>query len=289
MLLTMSAITTRSTLMKIFIDSADVGQIQEAFSWGIVDGITTNPSLIKKAYEKVKASGEKISMHDYICRILESAEDTPVSLEVIGPSEEDMTAQGRYLFETFNKISHNVVVKIPVNPNLEMNGGHRYDGLKSIRTLSQEGVPINTTLIFTPEQAWAAAKAGAAFVSPFAGRIDDLIRTRLGKPFDKTAYFPADGLRKTDGQIEIEDEGIHSGVHLVEQIVDIFMTYDFDCEILAASLRNPRQVRECALAGADVATIPFEVIQSLVEHEKTVEGMKAFCADVVPEYRDLFK
>ncbi|MAG57175.1 MAG: transaldolase [Planctomycetes bacterium] len=273
--------------MKIFIDSADIDQIQEAFSWGIVDGITTNPSLIKKSYEKVQASGEKISMHDYICRILENAEDTPVSLEVIGPSEKDMTAQGRFLYETFNRIAGNVVVKIPVNPNLQLGGDHRYDGLKSIRSLAQSGIPVNCTLIFTPEQAWAAAKAGAAYVSPFAGRIDDMLRKRLGGEFSKTDYYPAEGKRDDDGNLVADDNGVYSGVHLVEQCVDIFQAYDLDCEVLAASLRNPRQVRECALVAADVSTIPFAVIRDMVEHPKTVEGMNAFCADVVPEYRDL--
>lgn len=274
--------------MKIFIDSADIDQIQEAFSWGICDGITTNPSLIKQAYQKVQASGEDLSMHDYICRILETAGDTPVSLEVIGTSEAEMTSEGRYLYDTFNKVANNVVVKIPVNPSLEAGSDARYDGLKSIRTLSQAGIPINCTLIFTPEQAWAAAKAGATFVSPFAGRIDDLLRKNLGDPFDKTDYFPAEGLRNADGSPRIDDNGICSGVELVEQCVDIFQTFDLDCEVLAASLRNPRQVRECALAGADVATIPFGVIRDMVDHAKTVEGMNAFCADVVPEYREMF-
>jgi len=274
--------------MKIFIDSADIDQIQEAFSWGIVDGITTNPSLIKQAFEKAQASGEKTSMHDYICRILENAGDTPVSLEVIGTGENEMTSEGRFLYETFNKVANNVVVKIPVNPSLEAGSETRYDGLKAIKTLSQAGIPINCTLIFTPEQAWAAAKAGAAFVSPFAGRIDDLLRKNLGDPFDKTEYFPAEGLLNADGSTRIDDNGICSGVQLVEQCVDIFQTFDLDCEVLAASLRNPRQVRECALVGADVATIPFGVIRDMVDHNKTVEGMNAFCADVVPEYRELF-
>ncbi len=281
---------TRETQpMKIFIDSADIDQIQEAFSWGIVDGITTNPSLIKQAYEKVKASGENISMHDYLCRILETAGDAPVSLEVIGTSETDMTAEGRFLYDTFNKIASNVVVKIPINPSLEANSDRRYDGLKSIKTLSSAGIPINCTLIFTAEQAWAAAKAGASFVSPFAGRIDDLLRKNMGDAFDKTEYFPAEGLRNSDGEPRIDDNGVHSGVHLVEQCVDVFQTFDFDCEVLAASLRNPRQVRECALVGADVATIPFNVIRDMIDHQKTVEGMNAFCDDVVPEYRALFE
>jgi transaldolase len=273
--------------MKIFIDSADLDQIREAFSWGIVDGITTNPSLIKKAVEKTKSSGENIGLEDYICRVLETAGDSPVSLEVIATSDEEMTAQGRFLYRQFNHVAHNVVVKIPVNPGLEANSPKRWDGLKSIRTLASEGIPINTTLIFTPEQAMLAAKAGAAYVSPFAGRIDDDLRKKAGLPVAKNDYFPAGGIEK-DGK-PVDDGGIVSGVELIEQIVTLFANYHFECEVLAASLRHPRQVRECAVAGADISTIPFEVLREMLEHHKTVEGMKAFVADVVPEYANLFK
>src|SRR5262245_38975624 len=136
--------------MKIFIDSADLDQIREAFSWAIVDGITTTPSLIHTPVEEPQSGGEKPSLEDYICRVLETAGDAPVSLEVIGTTEEEMTAQGRFLYRRFNPVAHNVVVKIPVNPGCEPNYAGRYDGLKSIRTLSTEGIPINTTLIFTP-------------------------------------------------------------------------------------------------------------------------------------------
>jgi transaldolase len=270
--------------MKIYIDSADIEQIQEAFSWGIVDGITTNPSLIKAAFDK---AGDGVTMRDYISRILETAGEAPVSLEVIGPSEAAMTAQGLFLYETFNPVAGNVVIKVPVNPNLEAGGDMRYDGLKTIRAMAARGIPVNTTLIFTPEQAMLAAKAGARYVSPFAGRVDDKLRKDLGLSFEKTDYFPEDGLRDDDERLKIEDVGIHSGVHLVEQIASLFMVHDFECEVLAASLRNPRQVRECALAGADISTVPFKVIRDMVEHPKTVEGMNAFCADVVPEYRSL--
>jgi transaldolase len=273
--------------MKIFIDSADLDQIREAFSWGIVDGITTNPSLIKKAVEKTKSSGERVSLEDYIGRILETAGDAPVSLEVIGTTEDEMTAQGRHLFRRFNPVAHNVVVKIPVNPGCEPNSKVRYDGLKAIRTLASEGVPINTTLVFTPEQAMLAAKAGAAYVSPFAGRIDDDLRKRAGLSGGKFDYFPACGI-EADGK-PVSDGGIASGVDLVEQIVTLFANYHYECEVLAASLRHPRQVRECAVVGADIATIPFEVLREMLEHPKTVEGMKAFVADVVPEYADIFR
>ncbi|HMS18086.1 MAG TPA: transaldolase family protein [Planctomycetota bacterium] len=274
--------------MQIYIDSADIDQIREAFSWGIVDGITTNPSLIKAACEKMKAKGEKLTIGEAITRILESAEGTPVSLEVIGVDEESMTREGRLLFKHFNPIAGNVVVKVPVNPNLEQGGKRSYDALKTIKTLSSEGIPINATLIFTPEQAMAAAKAGAAYVSPFAGRIDDMLRTALGDPFKKTDYFPEDGLFDDDGILQVEDNGILSGVDLVKQCVLIMETHSLPCDVLAASLRNPRQVRECALAGADIATIPFDVIREMVEHSKTIEGMNAFVKDIVPEYRQLF-
>ena len=273
--------------MKIFVDSADIQQIREAFSWGIVDGITTNPSLIKKAYEKYGGGSEAPTMQDYIKRICEAAGAHPVSLEVIGPAEEDMTAQGRFLFETFNPVAGNVVVKIPVCPNLELGGDGAYDGLKSIKDLASSGVPINTTLIFTPEQALLAAKAGAAYVSPFAGRIDDMLRKDSGAEFGKEEYFPAEGLRDPSGRPGINDNGVRSGVHLVSDIVWLFEQQDIPCKVLAASLRNPRQVRECARAGAQVSTIPFGVIRDMVEHKKTVEGMKAFMDDVVPEYRAL--
>ena len=128
--------------MKIFIDSAEIDLIREAYSWGIVDGITTNPSLIKKAVEKLKAKGDKTSIEDYIKRILEAAGDSPVSLEVIGTTEAEMTKQGLFLYERFNPIAHNVVVKVPVNTSTEAGQSIRYDGLKTIKTLAAEGIPI---------------------------------------------------------------------------------------------------------------------------------------------------
>ncbi|HYC76247.1 MAG TPA: transaldolase family protein [Planctomycetota bacterium] len=275
--------------MKIFIDSADLDQIREAYAWGIVDGVTTNPSLIKKAVEKLKAGGARASIEDYIKRVLEAAAGTPVSLEVIGVTEEDMTRQGFFLYKTFNPVADNVVVKVPVNPACEPGSTRRYDGLKTIKTLASEGIPINTTLVFTPEQAFLAAKAGAAYVSPFAGRVDDELRKKSGHPGDRNSYFPAEGARKGDAPAPVDDNGVVSGVGLVDDIVQLFGVQDLDCEVLAASLRTPRQVRECALVGADAATIPFEVIRDMVDHYKTVEGMNAFVKDVVPEYADLFR
>jgi transaldolase len=274
--------------MRIFVDSADIQQIRESFSWGIVDGLTTNPSLIKQAFEKYGGTAEAPTMEDYVKRICETAGEHPVSLEVIGPSEKDMTSQGHFLFETFNSVAGNVVIKIPVCPNLSPGAEGAYDGLKAIKSLATAGIPVNTTLVFTVEQALLAAKAGAAYVSPFAGRIDDLLRKELGMDFGKTDYFPAEGMRESDGKLKITDNGTYSGVHLVDEIVRAFEIQDISCLVLAASLRNPRQVRECALAGAQVSTIPFGVIQEMVDHRKTIEGMQAFLNDVVPEYRDLF-
>lgn len=278
--------------MRIFVDSADIDQIRESYSWGIVDGITTNPSLIKKAVEGAKKKGDEASLETQIERILAVAGDTPVSLEVIGTTEKEMTEQGLYLYERFNKIANNVVVKIPVNSGLEPSSKVRFDALKTIKTLADRNIPVNTTLIFTPEQAMLAAKAGARYVSPFAGRIDDDLRGKFKLSGGKTDYFPMGGTKLTsggEGDGYANDNGMRSGVQLIEECVQLFANYAFDCEVLAASLRNPRQVRECALAGADVATIPFDVLQLMLEHHKTVEGMKAFVADIVPEYVDLFR
>jgi transaldolase len=141
----------------------------------------------------------------------------------------------------------------------------------------------------SPEQALLAAKAGADYISPFAGRIDDDLRKRTGLTFDKADYFPAEGLF-TEGAAElIHDKGIVSGVDLVLTIVEIFSVHDVDSQILAASVRNPQQVREVAQAGADIATVPFAVIQEMISHHKTREGMQSFCNDVVPEYRAIFE
>lgn len=273
--------------MKIYIDSADLDQIREAFSWGIVDGITTNPSLIKQAAQKHLGGGSSADLDAYIRRILELAgPERPVSLEVIASDRQGMERQGRFLHETYDEVANNVVVKVPINPNIEVGGESSYEGLQVIAALARDGIAINTTLVFTPEQAMLAAKAGARYVSPFAGRIDDLLRQRAGQSFDKGAYFPAEGRLEGDG-----DEGIVSGVHLVESTVQLFeaQALTAECEVLAASLRNPRQVRECAMVGSDIATIPFAVLRQMAEHEKTAEGMRAFIADVVPEYEGLFE
>ena len=155
----------------------------------------------------------------------------------------------------------------------------------SIKELSKLNIPTNCTLIFTPEQALLAAKSGATFVSPFAGRIDDYIRENNQVDFDKTNYFPIDGLEKEEKLLE--DNGIFSGIDLVQQCVEILRYYDFKTEVLAASLRNTRQVREAALVGSDCATLPFSVIKDMLKHPKTYEGMKKFTDDIIPEYLEI--
>ena len=273
-------------IIKIFIDSSKLSEINQAYDYGLLDGVTTNPSLIRAAVDEEKIKGGSIDIEDYIKKILLIAKGLPVSLEVIGTDSEKMIYEGRRIYKLFNPIAKNVYVKIPVNPSTGLKSTKNFDGLKAIKTLSGEGIPINCTLIFTPEQALMAAKAGASFVSPFAGRIDDLIRSENNLEFKKTDYFPAYGEEK-DGDI-LEDNGIISGIDLVAQIREIFDNYGIsETKILAASIRNARQTREAALAGADIATLPMSVIEELLIHPKTIEGMKGFIKDIVPEYRDL--
>lgn len=274
--------------MQIYIDTADIDEIKEAYSWGIVDGVTTNPSLIKKAAEKYK---DKIKdLGDYIKKILETVgEDCPVSLEVISTQEDAILREAHLLFETFNPVAENVVIKVPINPRLPKSEEDPYAGLKVLKKLDEENIPTNCTLVMTPEQALLAAKAGADFVSPFAGRIDDDLRKKAGVTFDKGDYFPAEGFIPQGESVCMDDNGIVSGVHLVHSIVEIFTIYDVDSEIIAASVRCAQQVRELAEVGADIATVPFTVIQSMISHHKTEEGMAAFCNDVVPEYRAIFE
>jgi len=273
--------------MKIFIDSAKVSEIEEAFSSGFLDGVTTNPSLLKVAVDELTARGEEIDLAQYIERILTVAEGTPVSLEVTEYTYERMVEQAKRIYERFNPVANNVYIKIPINPVFNGAEADEFDGLKAIKELSAENIPVNCTLIFTPEQALLAAKAGAAFVSPFAGRIDDYIRSQNDIQFKKEDYFPAQGIWR-DEQV-LEDNGVVSGIDLVEQIVEVFLRYDMTAEVLAASLRNARQAREAALAGADIATLPLYVIKDLVSHYKTREGMEKFIGDVLPEYVELTK
>jgi len=266
--------------MKIFIDTAKLSEIREAISWGIVHGVTTNPSLIKRAMNEVE---ENLKMEDYIKAILKVAgKGRDVSLEVIGLTEEEMYEQAKKLHNKFGGLFDNVAIKIPINPSLKETFASDFDGLKVTKRLSEENIKVNLTLIMTPEQAILGAIAGAKYVSPFAGRIDDFLRKKAGVDFKKDDYYEAGGRQGFD------DNGILSGVDLVEKTVQIFEKYNFKTEIIAASLRNARQVREVALTGAHIATIPFEVLKKMVSHPKTIEGMQKFTEDVVPEYKKLF-
>ena len=265
--------------MKVFVDTAKLSEIKAAIDLGVCDGVTTNPSLIKAAMDELK-----IGMEDYIkeiCKIVDKGK--PVSLEVISNSAEAMVREAKMLYEKFNPIANNVVIKIPISTATDLETHEGIDqGLKAIKELNNIGIKTNATLVMTPEQALLAAKAGATYVSPFAGRIDDYIRTNLGKKFEKSDYFPAQGLSGTD------DNGILSGVDLVTKIVDIYKNYDIKSEVIAASIRNPRQVREVALAGAHIATIPFSVVEEMTKHPKTVEGVIKFSQDTVEEYKKIF-
>ena len=147
--------------MKLFIDTADLDEIKEAISYGILDGVTTNPSLIKKAVEKLKKSGKEIDMESYIREILKICKGKPVSLEVIGTNYSEMVKEGKLLFKKFNSVAKNVYIKIPVDPCIESKCSSSADGIKAIKTLSKNGIPINCTLIFTPEQALLAAPLAA--------------------------------------------------------------------------------------------------------------------------------
>lgn len=273
--------------MKIFIDSADIDEIKEVKEYGILDGVTTNPSLIKKAVDKLKKKGKKIDMESYIKDILKVCKGIPVSLEVVGNTYEDMIKEGETLYKKFNPTAKNVYIKIPVNPCMEKECTHDSEGIEAIKKLTSKGIPINCTLIFTPEQALLAAKAGAKFVSPFAGRIDDYIREMNRIKFQKGDYFPAEGYVKR--KKVLNDKGIVSGTNLIEECVKIIKNSGTKTEVLAASIRNKRQFREAAEAGADIITVPFKVIKKLLRHYKSVEGMKKFTKDAVPEYKDLLK
>lgn len=269
-------------MLQIFLDSANLDEIKKVEEHGILDGVTTNPSLIKKA------SGEfGDDIEEYIKKILREAKGKPVSLEVIGTTYKEMVEEGENLYKKFNGVVKNVYVKIPVNPCLDELCTADFDGIKAIKELSKRKVPVNCTLIFTPEQALLAAKAGAKFVSPFVGREDDYIRKKYNIKFNKGDYFPDKG-KKKNGKF-IDDNGIVSGVDLIKEIREIFGKEKINTKILAASIRNKREFRECVLAGADIVTAPFEVLESLTKHFKTAEGMRDFAKDIVPEYAKLLK
>lgn len=208
--------------MKIFIDTANLKEIREAQAMGILDGVTTNPSLISK--EK----GDYREILKEICSVVKG----PVSAEVVSTQFEEMVQEARGLV----KLADNIVIKVPIN----------LEGLKVIKKLSSEGIRVNTTLIFSANQALLAAKAGASYVSPFVGRLDDIST---------------------------------EGMELIEQIATIYDNYDFETEILVASVRHPIHVLQAALAGADVATVPFNVLDKLLNHPLTDIGAEKFRKD----------
>jgi len=208
--------------MKFFIDTANIEQIREAASIGVLNGVTTNPTLISKE------SGKPEDILKEICEIV----DGPISAEVVALDWEGMVREGRELV----KIHKNIVVKIPITK----------DGLKAVKALAGENIRTNVTLIFTPLQALLAARAGASFVSPFVGRLDDISS---------------------------------DGMEMVAQIAQIFTNYDISTEIIVASIRHPLHVQDAALMGADIATIPFKVIEQLVKHPLTDKGIDQFLKD----------
>jgi transaldolase len=273
--------------MKLFIDSADIDEIKDAIELGILDGVTTNPSLIRKAVKKHKEIDPGLDMDRYIRSVLEICRGKSVSLEVIGTTFEEMVTEGELLFKKYNRVAKNVCVKIPVNPCLRENCEFSSDGIKAISYLSKKGIPVNATLIFTPEQALLAGKAGAKFVSPFMGRIDDHIRSTGKVKFDKKNYFPKEGMKK--GTKILNDDGIVSGVDLVARCVSILRNAHLSTEVLAASIRNKRQFREAAEVGSHVATVPYSVMRVLVDHPLSAKGMKGFVDDIVPEYSEVLQ
>lgn len=267
--------------MKLFLDSADLNEVKEASSWGIIEGVTTNPSLLKKALLVQKQEDLEL----YIRSILKAMNRLHVSLEITKSTPEEAIAEARALYKMFNHTARNVCIKVPVC--LSEKDVSLFDGLTVIREVSKMKIPVNATLIFTSEQAFLAAKAGAKFVSPFAGRVDDFLRDNVKMSYGKEDYFPAEGL-VVDSSL-LNDNGVVSGIDLVKRCVEILKKNDLKTEVIAASIRNVRQARECAEVGAHIATLPFNVIKSLLVHEKTFEGVKKFSEDVVEEYSALVK
>ncbi|HHV78819.1 MAG TPA: fructose-6-phosphate aldolase [Firmicutes bacterium] len=208
--------------MKLFLDTANISEIEEAVSWGVVSGVTTNPSLVSK---------ETGSFEDMVRRIAQLVRG-PVSAEVVSSKAEDMVIEGRRL----SALAKNIVVKVPMC----------IEGLKAIKALSSEGIRTNCTLVFSVNQALLASLAGADFVSPFIGRLDDI---------------GADGMQ------------------LVRDIVEIFHRHSIKCQVIAASIRHPMHVTAAAAAGADIATVPFRVLRQMVSHPLTDIGIQRFLED----------
>lgn len=209
--------------MKFFLDTANLDEIREATEMGLIDGITTNPSLVAKE--------GNIDFKEHVAKICEMVKGD-VSVEVTALDTEGMLREGR----EYATIAPNVVVKCPLT----------LDGLKATRSFRDEGTKVNVTLCFSAAQALLAAKAGASYISPFIGRLDDVAT---------------------------------NGMQLILDIVQIYENYGFATEVLAASIRHPMHIVDCALAGADVATMPFKVMQQLVKHPLTDKGLEAFLAD----------
>lgn len=209
--------------MKFFIDTANLDEIRECNELGLIDGVTTNPSLVAKE--------GNVDFKEHLAKICEMVKGD-ISAEVTALYTEGMLSEGR----DYAKVASNVVVKCPLT----------MDGLKATRQLREEGIKVNVTLCFSAAQALLAAKAGASYISPFIGRLDDIAQ---------------------------------DGMQLIRDIVQIYDNYGFATEVLAASIRHPMHIVDCALAGADVATIPFKVIQQLVKHPLTDKGLEAFLAD----------
>ncbi len=209
--------------MKIFVDTANLKEIREAASFGVLDGVTTNPSLIsKEGYKDIPKFYEEVS------KIVPG----PVSAEVIATDREGMLKEGRELA----KIAPNITIKVPLIK----------EGLKTVKTFTEEGIKTNVTLCFSPSQAVFAAKAGATMVSPFIGRLDDISQR---------------------------------GMDIIEQVVQIYANYGFTTEILVASVRNPMHFVEACLAGADICTVPFKVLEQLIKHPLTDIGLEKFLSD----------
>ncbi|MGD8777938.1 MAG: fructose-6-phosphate aldolase [Ignavibacteria bacterium] len=208
--------------MKFFIDTANINEIKEAASMGVLDGVTTNPSLVAK---------EGVDFIDLLKQIAEVV-DGPISAEVVSTDYDGIMKEAHELA----KIHDNIVIKVPLIP----------EGLKAVKSLSAEGIKTNVTLCFSPSQALLAAKAGATYISPFVGRLDDIS---------------------------------HDGMYLIEEIVQIYDNYGYETEVLVASIRHPLHLVEAAKMGADVATIPFAVIQKLFKHPLTDNGLSKFLSD----------
>jgi transaldolase len=273
--------------MKLFLDSAKLSEIEKAHSCGVLDGITTNPTLIKDAMEGLKERGESLNIWEYTDRILMTSAGIPVILGVTESSCEGIANQGSALYYLFNPVAGNVYIKVPANPSFAGERGRDLDGIKAIKTLSAAGIPVTATFIFTPEQALMAAKAGAKIVCLHAGKLDDYILASHDITANATACLPAEGLKAQTGALD--DNGIVSGVDLIRTTAILFKKYSLETQIMAASIRSVRQAREVALAGADIATLPLALIESLMSHPKSLEGMELFKQGILQEYADLTK